>query len=248
MSTRSFPLGLLVGTFWLSAQTESKIVDFNRHGWYSYSGDHAVRGRWGFHFDGQWRRAEIITQWQQYQLRPGLNFQWKPNVLLTLGYAFTRTSRYGEFPVAAPIPEHRIYQQALIRHRRKSVTLLQRYRLEQRWLQYPNTHGQWTYQNRFRYLLKAEFPLTRRADESAEWYLPMYNEILLGIPPNYGYRSFDQNRLFIGVGRSFGAPGSLEIGYLHQLVAQRNGQIFEFNNTLFIAWSSNFSLSKKKPR
>lgn len=86
---------------------QSKVLDPNKHAWVSYSGEHAVKGKWGIHFDGQWRRAELGTQWQQYQLRPGLNYQLNPNVLLTLGYAYTRAYPYGEFPVG-PQPKSRM--------------------------------------------------------------------------------------------------------------------------------------------
>lgn len=226
----------------LPAQTSSKILDLNRHGWFSYSGEHQVSGRWGLHFDGQWRRSEVVNRWQQYQLRPGLNYQAAPNVLLTVGYAYTRTYPYGEFPVAWAFPEHRIYQQALINQRLSNVTLQHRLRMEQRFIKYPSTQPPgWTYQNRFRYLLKAEVPLARGADGSTSWYLPAFNEFLIGIPPNYGARPWDQNRLFVGVGHAFGKT-KVEAGYLNQFLGQRNGRIFEMNNTLFVTVTSTVSL------
>jgi hypothetical protein len=225
------------------AQTASKLLDFNRHGWLSYSGDHPVSGRWGIHFDAQWRRAEMFTQWQQYQLRPGLNYQVRPNVLLTGGYAFTQTYPYGEFPVRAAFPEHRIYQQLLVTQRRTGITLQHRVRMEQRFIRYPNTDdGSWTYQNRFRYLLRGELPLAKKADGTVSWYLPAYDEILIGIPPNYGARPWDQNRLFVGLGYAF-SKIKVEAGYLNQFTGQRNGRMFEMNHTMFIAVSSNASLS-----
>jgi hypothetical protein len=227
----------------VTAQTP-KILDFNRHGWYSYSGDHDVKGPWGIHFDAQWRRANVITRWQQYQLRPGLNYRRNPKQLFTLGYAFTRTYPYGEFPVSAAFPEHRIYEQALLRHPSRTVILQQRIRLEQRWIRYPsNTDGKYTYQNRFRYLLKADFPITRYQNESPKWYLPIYNEFLIGLPPNYGARWWDQNRLFAGIGYSTGKAGNVEVGFLNQFLGQRNGRVFESNNTLFVTFTSNYSLA-----
>ena len=236
-------IGVLTSSVLASGQ-DTKTIDFNQHGWFSYSGDHAIRGRWGLHFDGQWRRSDIVTKWQQYQLRPGLNFEAASNVLLTLGYAYTRSFPYGDFPVSAAFPEHRTYQQAIVRHRKKHVSLQQRYRLEQRFVRYPNSQDRsWTYQNRFRYMLKADFPLTKRADEKMEWYIPVYDEILIGLPPNYGARPFDQNRLFAGIGYSLGAPGNIEVGYMKQFLGQRNGRIFEFNNTLFVTFTSNYSFA-----
>ena len=226
----------------LGAQVQpSRVIDFNRHAWFSYSGDHAVKGRWGVHFDAQWRRAELGLQWQQYQLRPGVNFRIRRNVLLTAGYAYTRSYPYGEFPQAKAFPEHRVYQQALVQNRVHGVQLSHRIRMEQRFVQYPQTLDRsWTYQNRFRYMLKADFPITGKND-SLRWYLPAFNEILIGLPPNYGYRPWDQNRVFVGIGRVVG-PGRLEAGYLNQFLGQRNGRVFEFNSTLLVTFTSSVSL------
>jgi hypothetical protein len=229
----------------LEAQVQpTRLIDFNRHAWFSYSGDHPVKGRWGVHFDGQWRRAELGTQWQQFQLRPGLNFQASRRVLLTVGYVFTRAYPYGEFPVTAAFPEHRIYQQALVRTPWRGIQFSHRIRMEQRFIRYPQTADRsWTYQNRFRYLLKADLPLTGE-NGSPRWYVPVYNEILIGLPPNYGWRPWDQNRVFAGIGRSFGEAGRLEVGYLNQFLGQRNGRIFEFNSTLFVTFTSSAPLKR----
>jgi Protein of unknown function (DUF2490) len=238
-------LAILVLGLPLAAQVQPvHLIDFNRHAWFSYSGDHQVAGRWGFHFDAQWRRAELGLQWQQYQLRPGVNFRIRRNVLLTAGYAYTGTYPYGEFPQTQAFPEHRIYQQALVVNHVRGVSLSHRVRMEQRFIQYPQTADRsWTYQNRFRYMLKADFPLSGE-NGTARWYLPVYDEILIGLPPNYGARLWDQNRAFIGIGRSFGAAGKLEAGYLNQFLGQRNGRIFEFNSTLLVTFTSNISLRK----
>lgn len=221
-----------------------KILDLNAHSWYSYSGDHPVSGPWGIHLDGQWRRSDLAVNWQQYQIRPGVNYEWSDRLLLTLGYAYTRTYPYGDFPNQAAFPEHRIYQQALVRQTAKSVRLQHRIRLEQRFIQYPDGGPpSWTYQNRFRYLAEAEFPLTRRSDGSMEWYLPVFDEILIGLPPNYGARPFDQNRFFVGVGRALRGV-NLEVGYLNQFIGQRNGRIFESNHTLYFNAVSTLPLTK----
>ena len=239
---RKLALVTLLSTSFLPAQSEPKVLDFNRHGWFSYSGDHKIAGKWGVHFDAQWRRSSFVTRWQQYQLRPGVNFSVNRNVLLTAGYAYTRAYPYGDYPVAKAFPEHRIYQQAVVSHRRNSFKFSQRYRLEQRFIRYPNGNPEWTYQNRFRYMFRAEAPLTGYDNGERTWYLPMWNEVLFGIPPNIGARTFDQNRLFVGVGRSLG-PGNIEAGYMNQFIGQRNGRIFEFNNTLFVTFTSTYDLS-----
>jgi hypothetical protein len=209
----------------LDAQPSPKLLDFNRHGWVSWSGDHPVAGRWGVHFDAQWRRADMGTEWQQYQLRPGINFSPSRRVLLTLGYAFTQAYPYGDFPVRAAFPEHRIYQQAVVRQHTRVAHLSHRIRFEERFIRYPQTADRsWTYQNRIRYMLKADIPIGRHENGNLEWYVPVFDEILIGLPPNYGARPFDQNRLFAGIGRSLGGVGRVEIGYMNQFIGQRTGK------------------------
>jgi hypothetical protein len=140
-------------------------------------------------------------------------------------------------------PSIRIYQQMVINKRARSVTVQQRTRLEQRFIRYPNEgpNGPWTYQNRFRHMFRVEVPISD-PDSRNRWYVPVYDEILLGIPPNYGARTFDQNRLAAGIGRVQG-HWKAEVVYMNQFIGQRNGRIFEFNNTLVFSIMSSAPLS-----
>jgi hypothetical protein len=92
-------------------------------------------------------------------------------------------------------------------------------------------------------MLKADFPLVKSEGGRASWYLPVWNEVFLGFAPNYGARSFDQNRFFVGVGKSIPWSSNLEVGYMKHVIGQRNGRIFEWNNTLSVTWSSTYDLS-----
>lgn len=236
-------LGLLCVAQFAISQPTTRVTDFNQHAWYTYSGDHPVSRKWGVHLEGQWRRSDLGAAWQQYLLRPGVNYALSRSTQLTLGYALVRTYPYGDYPLRTSVPEHRIYQQALVTHTWRSLRFQHRPRLEQRFIKYPDPQPRtWTYQNRFRYMLRAEIPLVSESNGRAIWYLPTFNEILIGIAPNYGARPFDQNRLFVGIGRAL--PGAkVEVGYMNQYIGQRNGRVFEFNNTLFVGVTSNVPLS-----
>ena len=84
-----------------------------------YFGDHPIgQSRWGVHLEGQWRRHDGFNRWQQLLLRPGVNFEVNKALLLTGGYAFINSYRYGAFPtLARATPEHRIWEQALLRYK-----------------------------------------------------------------------------------------------------------------------------------
>ena len=236
----------------VSAQTaQAKGWDANHNGWYMYFGDHQVRGRWGVHLEGQLRRNEIITAWQQLLLRPGLNYQPSKHTLLTLGYAYVKTHPYGSYAIKHAFPEHRLYQQVLARQSAGRVRIQHRFRLEQRFMGQviPSGGGEakldsWRYQNRFRQFLKVEVPLGRKSEE-VYWYLAAYNEVFLHLPPNLGARVFDQNRAYGALGRGLGKAGKLEIGYLHQLLAHRSGRVLESNHTLQVGFFSNVRFGKR---
>lgn len=217
------------------AQTDH---DSNGHGWYMFFGDHALRegSRWGIHTEAQWRRADVISSWQQLLLRPAVNYSLSPRVVITGGYGYIRTYRYGEFPTAATFPEHRLFEQVLIRQSPGRWQVQHRLRLEQRWIRPDGADTR--YQNRFRYFLKGTTPIGGR------WFLALYDEPFLGFGKNRGASVFDQNRAYAAVGRKLGEKNSVEFGYLYQLVKQRNGRVFEHNHTFQLALFSTVPLNR----
>src|SRR3954453_10889501 len=107
-------------------------TDSNFHGWLMYFGDHPVSDRWGVHLEAQFRRTNGGLAPQQLLLRPALNFSVNSHLMLTGGYGYVRTSRYGDFPAPAAFPENRFFEQGLIRHKLGKVGIQHRLRLEQR--------------------------------------------------------------------------------------------------------------------
>jgi len=214
------------------SQNAQRISTVNANGWYNYFGDHAVSERWGVHLEGQWRRHDVITKWQQLLLRPGVNFSPNKNVMFTAGYAFVDTYPYGDFPVTHRFPEHRIFEQVILKHELGKLGLQHRYRLEQRYLgQKINPSDSridlWRYENRFRYMMRMNIPL---GDEK-KLYLGVYDEIMVNFGNNVASNLFDQNRAYAALGYSLGKNTKLEIGYLLQTLQQRSGRVIEYNNT-----------------
>lgn len=226
----------------LAAQDSSRILASQPNAWFNYFGDHAVSRRWGLHLEGQWRRHGPVDDWMQLLLRPGINYYVNPNVMLSGGYAFIRTYPYGEFPVATAFPEHRFWQQALIRHRPAAKLAMQhRYRLEQRNLGVMSVHldgpprrTSYRFENRFRYLVRGDIQLTEK-NGRPDWYLAAYNEIMVNFGRNVGANIFDQNRAYLAAGKSLRNGVRLEAGYMNQLLQQRNGRIFELNHTIMVS-------------
>jgi hypothetical protein len=213
----------------------------NTNAWAMYFGDHAVSRRWALHAEAQVRRAggaAGLAGWQQLLLRPGLIYTLSPGARVTAGYAFVDTWPYGDQPVVARFPEHRLWQQLQLGHATGRVAWQHRYRVEQRWVARPlDAAGarDRTYSNRARYLVRASIPLRGRTLEVGEAYATAYDELFANWGRNVGRNVLDQNRLYGALGWRLAATTRVEAGYLQQLVLKPNGAQVERNHTLQLA-------------
>jgi hypothetical protein len=214
----------------------------------------SLTDKFGIHAEVQIRRNDGFNQWQQLLLRPGVFYNINPNLLATAGYAYVETYPYGEIPIAkVAFPEHRIWQQLQLTQKTGSVDIISRLRLEQRFFGDANlgTFTNTRYENRFRYMLRVNIPLTHYANKATKLYLPVYDEVFIAFGEKVKYNSFDQNRFHAGLGFNTGKAGKIEMGYMYQYVQQRNllpdmRQVVENNHTLSISWFSSFKLFGKK--
>jgi hypothetical protein len=160
------------------------------------------------------------------------------------GYAYVHTYPYGDNPAREDFPEQRTYQQLQIRDNHGRFILQHRFRLEQRWIKFAGADD-YTYLNRARYQFRTTLPLQGATLEDKEFYLGLYDEVFLNFGPNVTNNIFDQNRAYAAVGYRFHKDATLEVGYLHQHVAQRNGIWFENNHTLQVGLTYNLDFRKK---
>jgi hypothetical protein len=201
-----------------------------------YFGDHPVSHRWGAHLEAQFRRTNGGLAPQQLLLRPAVNFTVNSHLMLTGGYGYVRTSRYGDYPASAAFPENRFFEQALVKHRLRGIGIQHRLRLEQRFVgSIPASSfdvESWETRHRFRYMLRGDIPLPTA---SRRWGIGLYDEVFYQFGANRGARYLDQNRAYGALTYKLTNTNRLEFGYLHQYVAQRNGRIVEHNHTWQVA-------------
>lgn len=211
--------------------------DSNGHLWMNYVGDHPLgEGPWGVHLEGQVRRADMGAEWQQLLLRPGVNYRISDTISVASGYAFVETFRYGDFPVAHRFPEHRIWEQISLRTPFLGLDWTHRLRLEQRWIgsMQEGAEGwfvdRFRYSNRFRYQIRTTIPLT----DDRRWYVPVWDEVFVNFGGDFRRNGFDQNRIFVGLGRKLAPHWRLEAGIMEQTLQQRGGRVWEANHTATI--------------
>jgi len=236
----------------------TRLSNYNTIGWYNYFGTFKVSQKFGIHTEYQFRRTEIITEWQQSLLRVGVNYQLNPKIQFRLGYAWIETFSYGEIPIngmGKDFTEHRLFQMATLTDKVSIVDLSHRFMLEQRWVgRYSNANftneDEFPLLNRFRYMFRLQIPLKGKETIDKTPYISIYDEIFIGFGDNVNENIFDQNRIGILLGYRFSSLVRIEAGYLNQILQLgrevNNRNVFQRNNGIIVNVNFNIDLTTRK--
>ncbi|MGE0201376.1 MAG: DUF2490 domain-containing protein [Candidatus Melainabacteria bacterium] len=198
-----FPL-LLTAALMLSASaamaSDNLNSDLQQWSVVTFEGprDQKLRG----YLEIQPRLKEGLTGIQRILVRPAVIYEPKKNWTVGLGYGWITT-----FDQREQIDEHRIWQQ--LRHVKplSRWSVENRLRTEQRFIEKADgvTH-------RARHQIR----VTRKIGDSERWYLAGYNELFVNLddPDGGSSAGYDQNRLYLGIGRQLSKPVRAEVGYL----------------------------------
>jgi hypothetical protein len=207
--------------------------------WLNTFVDQDIAPRTAIWFDGHWRRDGIGAHPQQVLVRPGLQVTVRPGLRIGGGYAYIATAPYGESPNAAPLREHRGWQQLSLNTSIGGLTLSQRVRAEQRWTGVVDRNGDrgpLTYQQRLRYLIRVQRPLGAIATDGRPVIGFIANEFFLPVGHSDADQRRLQNRAQLGVGFPVDARQRLELSYLHQWNRITPRTTHEFNHTAVVSW------------
>ncbi len=241
-------IGLAAASFFLpasaSAQAVGRTNTVSAHAWYYGVGHFQLSPHWGLSAEAHLRRASLLADKQQLLVRTSANYSLNERVMLTVGYGYIETYPYGEYPSVTAFPEHRLFQQMqLTAPPLGRLGLTHRYRLEQRFIQFPERSAAQLL-NRVRYQLRATRPFAKAGAAPSTLYGYFFDEVFVGFGRNVAANIFDQNRLGAGLGYKLSKAMTVEAGYMQQLVAQRNGKVFEYNNTFTFALISNLDVQR----
>lgn len=237
----------------LSFSQEQRLADHNTIGWLVYTGTFKLRNKLSVHTEYQWRRVNGLKSWQQGLLRTGVNFAIRKDVSINAGYAFAESFPYGDYPVATAFPEHRIFEQLVVKNPVGKMDISHRFTLEQRLvgkvvIQNGSKETDYTFLNRMRYRIRAEFPFSKNKQEKNVWSIMLMDEIFIGWGKNIGANIFDQNRLAFLVGYKLNQNLKFEAGYLNQVLQQgkrvNDKPVFQYNNGFVLASHVSFDLIK----
>ena len=217
-----------------------RLNDYNSTNWLQTFATVPVNKKWSIHTEYQWRRTDGLKNWQQSLLRTGVNYKLNEQVILHAGYAEAETFPYGNYPIAAngTFPEHRMYEQLVLRQPLKKFLITHRFRIEQRWLGRVKAGTSreiedWVFLHRFRYQFRTQLAVSKN------WYAAAADEIFIGAGKNVGVNVFDQNRIFLLAGYKLNRHVSLEAGYFNQTLQQgrriNNSTVIQRNNGMVVS-------------
>jgi len=194
--------------------------------WFQYFGNQKINKKFNWHNEIQYRDYNFIGDINQLLLRTGIGYNLSENNNnILLGYAFIQSHTYIDSVNKITKNENRIFQQFITKEKLGTFYLLNRLRLEERFLSND-------YKTRFRYFLSVNKPLNKKAMEKNAIYLSAYDEIFL----NFQSPVFDQNRLYGGVGYCLNNNLRIETGFMAQMFKDRTQSQFVlmfFNNLPF---------------
>jgi hypothetical protein len=222
---------------------EKRLADHNSIVWLAYTGTFKITPKVAVHTEYQWRRADGIKNQQQSLIRTGINYTLSKDISINAGYAFAETFAYGDYPVANAFPEHRVYEQVVIKNPIGNVDVSHRFTLEQRFvgkvvIQNGKENTDYTFLNRMRYRLRTEMPLKKNIVNNS-WSIILQDEIFIGWGKNIGVSIFDQNRLAVLLGYRINQNIKIEAGYINQVLQQgqriNDQAVFQYNNGFMIS-------------
>lgn len=174
--------------------------------WTPVTLDEPIRGKLRAYFEVAPRIGYDVSHISQLLVRPGLEWRQRENLSFFAGYLWQTNYSNENSQV---VHENRLWQQILTNKQIKRITVFNRLRTEQRFLDGVNGCS-----NRLRYMLKLNYNINKR------FYITTSDELFINLNSLEGgpQGGIDQNRYFAGVGIKTFKRSRVEVGYQLQYV------------------------------
>jgi Protein of unknown function (DUF2490) len=223
MMRQSLFLLLFIFPVWLFSQ---RTVTHGNVLWANYNNSIRIDSNWSIINDVQLRTRDEWDKWSLVALRSGVAFKLNEKTMLTAGFAWFGTVHYFE-EKRLLANEWRPWQELSVSSPLPSFKLIQRLRLEQRFLQTISAgkklHAVET-RHRLRYRFEFAYPVTQTLSMSAG------NEVMVNLNYINDTRFFDQNRLFLTLNKKLGAATFFQLQYIRLLQYRGVANVLEKNN------------------
>jgi len=223
---KSFLLSSIASIFsvFASAQTNEEST-----GWFAFFNTTRFSKHWGLQFDGQVRSANNWDHVRNVLIRPGLTYHFNAKNNLSIGYAYVGSFNKLSAPAKNSLTENRIWQQYINSIKFNQVSLQNRFRLEQRFIE---TQTGNVFAQRLRYFARTVVPLKKQKESFSNGpFAAVQNEIFFNIQNKNVTNNhfFDQNRAHVAIGYRFTSKFDIEAGYMNQYI---NGATTNTSNNI----------------
>ena len=232
-----------------NTKAQTKQVNKQEQFWTSINSTVKLTKHWGFIADAHVRRTDFLALPSFYFLRGAANYWINPKLAVALGYAhmWVAPTKAGYTTFAN---ENRTYQQLQLLSNAGNVTVLQRLRSEQRWIEkivQDKKTDTINFTERIRYLCSLTIPVFKNKHLPS---LIISDEVCLQFGKHIIYNTFDQNRLFIGIKQNMSKSLSFDAGYMYLYQQKETGYHYNANKTyrLFFYYMPDFSRHKNKTK
>ncbi len=226
-----------------SGSTPEKVENFNQ--WFTLAGTYqfSPESKWAAYMETHWRVANLGADWQQWVIRPAMQYRLNKTIQLSVGYSWLRNFPYGEQAIAHTAPEHNVWQEVLIKHPVGPMPVYHRLRVEERFIGVEQMDPEqiwhldhFNYANRFRYRIGGS--LAGKGKLQAYQFV-WFNEAFVDFHSSAGGYYWNQNWLFAGIGRKINAQQQVQLGYQYQWLRKGDGIHQENNHIIQATWKIN---------
>jgi len=198
-------------------QAPTKVIHNREQTWLGYFNQTRFSDHWGMWLDVHYRMTDnFVDRPFQFLFRPAVTYFIKDNLRVNVGY--TLAEHFPAKGLTSIRTEHRAWQQVWWNQKYSRASTLQWLRLEQRFLQKVLNDVKtkdYVYTFRARYNFALFIPLKGNSLAPKVPFVALMNEVFLNFGKNVVYNTFDQNRLFVGVGYQFTSQLNAQLGYMN---------------------------------
>lgn len=215
-------------------QVPEKEIHQREQLWLGYFNQTRITNKFGVWLDVHYRMTDNFTGRPfQFLFRPALTYFIKDNLRVNAGYVLAE-----HFPpegLNTIRTEHRTWQQIWWSQKYTGISTLQWLRLEQRFnerIVADQKEEGYNYSFRVRYNFSFFIPLKGKEMKAKTPFAAIANELFLNFGDRITYNTFDQNRLFAGVGYQFSTHLNAQLGYMNVYQQEASGSDYMMTHAI----------------
>ena len=201
----------------LSAQ--EKQLESTNDIWLFQLTRYSLNPKWMIGNELHLRRHNGFKDANQFLIRPFAEYTLSKEVQLASGFTYIGSESVSEISTSKKASEWNFWQQIQLQQAlHKQITVLHRFRLEERWYsnfsQSNQEYDPFQFATRFRYRFSIIWKFN-----NPQYYVHAFDEVWLNLRPSGQINSLDRNWLNLNLGYNLNEHTRLELGYLDQWIS-----------------------------